>query len=54
MSELDISAYRLSKETGISESKLSLWFAGKQDITLGLFLKVVKVLKLRIEIKKEK
>ena len=46
MQQLGITAYQLAKSSGISESKLSLWINGKQDIGLGLFFDVLYVLKL--------
>lgn len=44
MQEYSISAYRLSKMTGLSESTLSRWFAGKTDIKMSNYEKIEKAL----------
>ena len=46
---LHISAYRLSKETGIPESKLSDIIHGKRNITAQLSLKLGKFFELNSE-----
>lgn len=46
MQQLGITAYQLAKSSGVSESKLSYWINGKQDIGLGLFFEVLYALKL--------
>lgn len=47
MKELNLTPYQLSKETGITEGKLSLWINDKQDITWGMLHKICKVLKIK-------
>lgn len=37
-----ITAYRLSKETGISESVISRWKSGEQSPSLGNLIKLAK------------
>ena len=44
MQKHGISAYRLSKMTGISESTLSRWLNGKIDITCGNYEKIQKAI----------
>lgn len=46
MQELNITNYQISKETGISNSTLSRWFDGSQDIGLSRFLDILRVLKI--------
>lgn len=46
MNELGITNYQISKETGISNSTLSRWFDGSQDIGLSRFLDILRVLKI--------
>lgn len=38
MSETGITAYKISKATGISQGQLSEWFNGKTNITLYKFM----------------
>lgn len=44
MEELGFTAYTLAKKTRISESTLSKWFAGKQEISLVKFLLILGAL----------
>jgi len=47
MSDLSISRYKLAQATEISESQLSLWFAGKSDLTMTKFFKILQVLQIQ-------
>lgn len=44
MDELGMTAYMLAKKSGVSESTISKWFAGKHDITLEKFLMILGAL----------
>ena len=45
MQKHDISAYRLSKMSGVAESTLSRWLNGKSDIKLSNYEKIQKAIK---------
>ena len=45
MQKHGISAYRLSKMTGIAESTLSRWLNGKSEIKLSNYEKIQKAIK---------
>lgn len=46
MQEKNITQYKLAQLTGISKGMLSLWFAGKSDISLTNFLSILKALEI--------
>lgn len=46
MKDLEISQYRLAKESGVPRSTLSEWFSGKRSLNLRNFIAVLIVLKM--------
>ncbi|MFB3057349.1 MAG: helix-turn-helix domain-containing protein [Ignavibacteriaceae bacterium] len=47
MEKKEITKYRLSKLSGVSESTISLWFRGKNGIELSNFLKLCDALNIK-------
>ena len=45
----NMTAYRLSKLSGVAESQLSLFFRGKRTLTIPALEKLMNVLKLTID-----
>jgi len=48
MAEEGITRYRLSQLTGISQSALSRWFAGKRDLSSGRVQLIMDALKIKV------
>ena len=49
MAEDGISRYRLSQMTGISQSALSRWFAGKRDLSSGRVQLIMDALGIKMK-----
>ena len=49
MAEEGISRYRLSQMTGISQSALSRWFAGKRDLSSGRVQLIMDALGIKMK-----
>lgn len=48
MTEAGITRYRLSQLTGISQSALSRWFAGKRDLSSGRVQLIMDALGIKV------
>lgn len=49
MKKDNLTAYKLSKLSGVAESQLSLFFRGKRTLTIPALQKLMNVLKLAID-----
>lgn len=47
MQDLNITKYKLSHATGISESTLGKWLSGQTDLTVTKFMKILQVLEIQ-------